>query len=68
MLAGWRKRDPKSNEAALKYYLLGVLSSAVMLYGMSLVYGVAGTTVLADIGAFFAQFGGATASHHGRAC
>ncbi|MEY2419379.1 MAG: NADH-quinone oxidoreductase subunit [Actinomycetota bacterium] len=56
MLAGWRKRDPKSNEAALKYYLLGVLSSAVMLYGMSLVYGVAGTTVLADIGSFFTQF------------
>ncbi len=57
MLAGWRKRDGKSNEAALKYYLLGVLSSAVMLYGMSLVYGVAGTTVLADIGSFLAQFG-----------
>ncbi|HUQ38857.1 MAG TPA: NADH-quinone oxidoreductase subunit N [Acidimicrobiales bacterium] len=50
MLAGWRKRDPRSNEAALKYYLLGVLSSAVMLYGMSLVFGATGTTVLADIG------------------
>jgi NADH-quinone oxidoreductase subunit N len=57
MLAGWRKRDLKSNEAALKYYLLGVLSSAVMLYGMSLVYGVTGTTVLADIGAQLAQLG-----------
>ncbi len=50
LLAGWRKRDLKSNEASLKYYLLGVLSSAVMLYGMSLVFGAAGTTVLADIG------------------
>ncbi len=50
LLAGWRKRDLKSNEAALKYYLLGVLSSAVMLYGMSLIYGYTGTTVLADIG------------------
>src|SRR6478672_8767731 len=50
MLAGWRKRDLKSNEAALKYYLLGVLASAVMLYGMSLIYGYTGTTVLADIG------------------
>jgi NADH-quinone oxidoreductase subunit N len=50
MLAGWRKRDLKSNEAALKYYLLGVLASAVMLYGMSLLYGVAGSTLLADIG------------------
>ena len=44
LLAGWRKRDLKSNEAALKYYLLGVFASAVMLYGMSLVFGVTGTT------------------------
>jgi NADH-quinone oxidoreductase subunit N len=50
LLAGWRKRDLKSNEAALKYYLLGVLASAVMLYGMSLVFGWTGTTVLAEIG------------------
>ncbi|MFN2606833.1 MAG: NADH-quinone oxidoreductase subunit N [Acidimicrobiales bacterium] len=51
ILAGWRKRDLKSNEASLKYYLLGVLASAVMLYGMSLIFGYTGTTVLADIGA-----------------
>jgi NADH-quinone oxidoreductase subunit N len=51
MLAGWRKRDLKSNEAALKYYLLGVLASAVMLYGMSLIYGFTGTTLLTEIGA-----------------
>ena len=50
LLAGWRKRDVKSNEAALKYYLLGVLASAVMLYGMSLIFGFTGTTVLAEIG------------------
>ena len=50
MLAGWRKRDLKSNEASLKYYLLGVLASAVMLYGMSLIYGYTGTTILARIG------------------
>ena len=50
MLAGWRKRDLKGNEAALKYYLLGVLASAVMLYGMSLVFGFTGSTVLATIG------------------
>src|SRR5207247_3711341 len=49
LLAGWRKRDVKSNEASLKYYLLGVLASAVMLYGMSLLYGVTGTTVLTRI-------------------
>src|SRR3954453_4402292 len=50
MLAAWRKRDPKSNEAGLKYYLMGVFASGVMLYGMSLLYGVTGSTVLADIG------------------
>ncbi|MDP9386792.1 MAG: NADH-quinone oxidoreductase subunit N [Actinomycetota bacterium] len=50
LLAGWRKRDLKSNEAALKYYLLGVLASSVMLYGMSLVFGVTGSTELAEIG------------------
>src|SRR3954464_4107969 len=51
MLAAWRKRDAKSNEAGLKYYLMGVFASSIMLYGMSLLYGVTGTTLLADIGA-----------------
>ncbi len=59
MLAGWRKRDLKSNEASLKYYLLGVLASAVMLYGMSLIYGFTGTTVLTEIGE---QMNGSAAS------
>jgi len=49
LLAGWRKRDLRSNEAALKYYLLGVLSTGVMLYGMSLIFGATGTTILEDI-------------------
>jgi NADH-quinone oxidoreductase subunit N len=51
MLAAWRKRDGRSNEAGLKYYLMGVFASAVMLYGMSLIFGVTGSTVLRDIGA-----------------
>jgi NADH-quinone oxidoreductase subunit N len=51
MLAAWRKRDPKSNEAGLKYYLMGVFASGVMLYGMSLLYGVSGSTILVEIGA-----------------
>jgi NADH-quinone oxidoreductase subunit N len=55
MLAAWRKRDPRSNEAGLKYYLMGVFASAVMLYGMSLVYGITGTTVLADIAVSFRE-------------
>ena len=61
MLAAWRKRDRKSNEAGVKYYLLGVFASAVMLYGMSLLYGVTGSTLLSDIGERLTgsgQFGG----------
>ncbi|MGH9022617.1 MAG: NADH-quinone oxidoreductase subunit N [Acidimicrobiia bacterium] len=49
LLAGWRKHDLRSNEAALKYYLVGVLSAAVMLYGMSLLFGLSGSTLLVDI-------------------
>ena len=49
MLAAWRKRDPKSNEAGVKYFLLGVFASAVMLYGMSLLYGIANSTLLVTI-------------------
>ena len=51
LLAGWRKRDLRGNEASLKYYLLGVFASAVMLYGMSLIFGVTGSTILTEIGA-----------------
>jgi NADH-quinone oxidoreductase subunit N len=49
LMAGFRKGDPRSNEAALKFFLIGILSTAVMLYGMSLVYGVTGTLNLVDI-------------------
>ena len=49
MLATWRKRDLRSNEAGIKYYLMGVFASAIMLYGMSLVFGAAGSTLLIDI-------------------
>jgi NADH-quinone oxidoreductase subunit N len=51
MMAAWRKRDERSNEAGVKYYLLGVFASAVLLYGMSLLYGATGSTLLTDIGA-----------------
>jgi NADH-quinone oxidoreductase subunit N len=57
LLAGFKKWDRKSNEAMLKYFLFGVLSSAVMLYGMSLVYGVAGSTLLTDIAVTAADSG-----------
>lgn len=54
LLAGWRKHDLKSNEAGVKYYLMGVFATGVLLYGMSLLYGVAGSTMLRDIGAALA--------------
>ena len=50
LLAGWRKRDLRGNEAGMKYYLMGVFASAVMLYGMSLIYGGTGSTILTTIG------------------
>lgn len=49
MLAGWRKRDLMGNEAGVKYYLMGVFASAIMLYGMSLLFGLAGDTRLVVI-------------------
>ena len=52
VLAGYRKHDRRSNEAGIKYYLIGVLSSAVMLYGMSLIFGLTGTTTLSGISAW----------------
>ena len=51
MLAGWRKRDLMGNEAGVKYYLMGVFASAILLYGMSLLFGIAGDTRLSVIGA-----------------
>jgi NADH-quinone oxidoreductase subunit N len=50
LMAGWRKRTRTGNEAGMKYYLMGVFASAVMLYGMSLIFGGTGTTILAEIG------------------
>ena len=49
VMTGLRKGDAKSNEAALKFFLFGVLSSAVMLYGMSLTYGATGEVLLEGI-------------------
>jgi NADH-quinone oxidoreductase subunit N len=49
VLAGVRKSDVKSNEASLKFFLFGILSTTVMLFGMSLIYGITGSTSLAGI-------------------
>jgi len=50
ILVAFTKREKRSNEAAMKYFLLGAFSSGVLLYGMSLLYGIAGSTNLGDIG------------------
>lgn len=50
VLVAFTKREKRSNEAAMKYFLLGAFSSGILLYGMSLLYGVAGSTNLGEIG------------------
>jgi NADH-quinone oxidoreductase subunit N len=49
ILAGYFKREVRSNEAALKYFILGALSSGILLYGISLLYGATGTVQLAGL-------------------
>ena len=49
ILVSMARDDPKSNEAGVKYILLGAFASALLLYGISLVYGVLGTTTFAGI-------------------
>ena len=51
VLVGYFRDDPKSSEAGLKYFLFGAVTSSLMLYGMSLMYGATGTTDLAEIAA-----------------
>jgi NADH-quinone oxidoreductase subunit N len=51
VLAGYFKHELKSTEAALKYFVLGALSSAIMLYGISLLYGATGTVQLTEMAA-----------------
>ncbi len=49
VLAAIRRNDPRASEAGLKYFVLGALSSGLLLYGASLIYGFAGSTHFADI-------------------
>ena len=49
VLAGSDKRNLRSNEAALKYFLMGAFFTGILLFGMALVYGATGTFVLSEI-------------------
>jgi NADH-quinone oxidoreductase subunit N len=53
VLASFERDHPKSSEAGLKYFVLGALASGMMLFGMSLVYGFAGTTGFDALGQHF---------------
>ncbi len=58
LMAAFRKNDLRSNEAGLKFFLIGVLSTAVMLYGMSMIYGLTGATGLEAIALKLADVSG----------
>lgn len=49
-LTGFEKRDDAPPEGALKFFLVGTVSSAILLYGLSFIYGVTGTTMIGAIG------------------
>ncbi|HLH75981.1 MAG TPA: NADH-quinone oxidoreductase subunit N [Candidatus Binataceae bacterium] len=51
VMAGLARRDPKSNEAALKYFLLGAFSTGFLLYGIAFIYGATGSVKLAQVSA-----------------
>jgi NADH-quinone oxidoreductase subunit N len=55
VMAGLRKSDLRSNESAMKYFILGSFASAFLLYGMALTYGATGTTNITEIAAKIAD-------------
>jgi NADH-quinone oxidoreductase subunit N len=56
-LAAYAREDRRSVEAGLKYFILGTVSSAIMLYGMSFLYGMSGSTSVADVAAALSSTG-----------
>jgi len=58
VVAAFRRDSLKSSEAGLKYFVLGALSSGMLLYGCSLVYGFAGTTSFEGLATLFKSLGG----------
>ena len=62
VLAAFRRDDERSTEAGLKYFVLGALSSGMLLYGASMIYGFAGTTSFEGLAGLFATQEGAKPS------
>ena len=58
VLAGFMRKKPRSNESALKYFLLGAFATGFLLYGIALIYGTSGTTDLTAISLAFPQLAG----------
>jgi len=54
VVAGFNRDSVRSSEAGLKYFVLGALSSGMLLYGISLIYGFTSTTAFADLGKLMA--------------
>jgi len=57
ILSGFRKKDPKSNEASMKFFLMGSFATSFLIFGIALIYGNFGTTNLERI-LFLAPFSG----------
>jgi NADH-quinone oxidoreductase subunit N len=55
VLTGFARHDPRSSEAALKYFIVGAFASAFLLFGIALVYGAAGSTHLASVAGQIAE-------------
>jgi F420H2 dehydrogenase subunit N len=55
VLAGFNKKDPSSNEAAIKYFLFGALSSGIIIWGISIAYGLTGSTNIEQVIAGFSK-------------
>ena len=67
VVAAFDRRSARSSEAGIKYFVLGALSSGMLLYGASLIYGFTGSTLFTDIAARGAAFGHQSRPHL-RAC
>jgi NADH-quinone oxidoreductase subunit N len=62
ILAGYLRNDKRNNESALKYFLLGSFATGFLLYGIAVIYGIAGSTKLDEIRTALSQPGVSTAA------